>query len=131
MPFQRILKPRRKAYSAIALSVLTIFFLGARSAEGHAILVEAVPGIRSTVKGPDLAVRLRFNVRIEAARSRLSLLLPDNSARKLEIQKQPSMDSLTAQAAGLKPGAYRLRWQVLAPDGHITRGEFPFTVAAS
>jgi methionine-rich copper-binding protein CopC len=28
----------------------------------------------------------------------------------------------------LAPGDYRLRWQVLAYDGHITRGEIPFTV---
>jgi methionine-rich copper-binding protein CopC len=27
------------------------------------------------------------------------------------------------------PGAYVLRWQVLAVDGHITRGDVPFTVS--
>ena len=26
------------------------------------------------------------------------------------------------------PGAYVVRWQVLAVDGHITRGDVPFTV---
>jgi len=31
---------------------------------------------------------------------------------------------------GLAAGAYRLRWQVLASDGHITRGEIPFTVTS-
>ena len=30
--------------------------------------------------------------------------------------------------AGLKPGAYKLQWQVLASDGHISRGEVAFTV---
>ena len=33
-----------------------------------------------------------------------------------------------ATAKSLKPGAYSIRWQVLAPDGHISRGEIPFTV---
>jgi len=28
----------------------------------------------------------------------------------------------------LTPGSYVLRWQVLAVDGHITRGDVPFTV---
>jgi hypothetical protein len=28
----------------------------------------------------------------------------------------------------LTPGVYVLRWQVLAIDGHITRGDVPFTV---
>jgi methionine-rich copper-binding protein CopC len=31
----------------------------------------------------------------------------------------------------LLPGEYRLRWQVLASDGHITRGEIPFAVSGA
>jgi hypothetical protein len=30
--------------------------------------------------------------------------------------------------ATLTPGPYVLRWQVLAIDGHITRGDVTFTV---
>jgi methionine-rich copper-binding protein CopC len=71
---------------------------------------------------------LRYNVRVEAGRSRLSLLLPDKSVKPLAIGQQPSPDVLTAHAAALAPGEYRIRWQVLASDGHITRGEVPFTV---
>lgn len=130
MQSRRITALRQRARFTIALSILLALFLAIPSAECHAILVEAAPAMRGTVKGPDLAVRLRFNVRIEAARSRLFLLLPDNSVKPLEIQKQPSLDTLTAHPAGLKPGAYHLRWQVLASDGHITRGEYSFTVAA-
>jgi len=36
-------------------------------------------------------------------------------------------DLLTTTAA-LSPGGYVVRWQVLAVDGHITRGDVPFTV---
>jgi methionine-rich copper-binding protein CopC len=32
--------------------------------------------------------------------------------------------------AHLAPGNYTIRWQVLAVDGHITRGDVPFTVTA-
>jgi methionine-rich copper-binding protein CopC len=31
----------------------------------------------------------------------------------------------------LLPGEYRLRWQVLASDGHITRGEISFAVSGA
>jgi methionine-rich copper-binding protein CopC len=31
-------------------------------------------------------------------------------------------------AADLAAGGYVLRWQVLAIDGHITRGDIPFAV---
>jgi copper resistance protein C len=74
---------------------------------------------------------LHYNVRIDAKLSKLQLLNPDSSTSDLVIEPQTSPDTLTAKAIGLKPGAYRIRWQVLAPDGHITRGEIPFTIAGS
>lgn len=107
-----------------------VLFLNVRVAAGHAVLVESSPAASSTVTGPDVPITLRYNVRIEADRSRLSLVAPDNTVIVLTIGKQPSPDTLTTSAKGLKFGAYRLRWQVLASDGHITRGEVAFSVAA-
>ena len=57
-----------------------------------------------------------------------TLVDPDGSLQTLEISKQDPPNTLSAQARGLRPGVYRLRWQVLASDGHITRGEISFTV---
>jgi len=72
---------------------------------------------------------LRFNSRVDPRRSRLTLIGPSGSAVPLTLMN-PAVDSLTAQTAELIPGAYRLRWQVLSVDGHITHGEIPFTVVA-
>jgi len=107
---------------------LALLLAAAPAALAHAILVEASPAAGSTVRAPDLEVRLRFNSRIDGARSRVTLLQPDKQERTLTLGKQPGPALLTATAAGLAPGAYRLRWQVLAADGHITRGEVPFRV---
>ena len=93
------------------------------------MLLESNPSLKGTVPGPDVAIKLRFNVRIDAARSRLTLVHADGSTQVLEISKQTLPDALLAEAKGLLPGDYRLRWQVLASDGHITRGEIPFSVA--
>ena len=98
------------------------------SSLAHAVLLESSPALKSSVSGPDVPLKLRFNVRIDAARSRLTLVDPDGALRTLEILGQSEPDILSAEAKGLRPGAYRLRWQVLASDGHITRGEIPFTV---
>ncbi len=98
------------------------------AALAHAILVEASPAAGSTVSGPDLEIRLRFNSRIDGPRSHLTLVPPGRQARKLALGKQAAPEVLTARAGGLAPGAYKLRWQVLAADGHITRGEVPFQV---
>src|SRR5258708_326708 len=94
----------------------------------NAVLLESTPSLKSAVTDPDVPIKLRFNVRIDALRSRLTLIHPDGSVQTLEISKQTPADILSAEATGLAAGAYRLRWQVLASDGHITRGEIPFTV---
>ena len=113
---------------AAALLALLVLVVHVRVAAAHAVLLEASPAAGASVKAPDLDIRLRYNVRVEADRSRVSLLLPDKSVKALTIEQQSSPDTLTAKAAGLVPGDYRIRWQVLASDGHITRGEVPFTV---
>jgi len=105
-----------------------MFFLVVVSTAAHAVLLESTPALKGTVAGPDVPLKLRFNVRIDAARSRLTLVDPDGSSQTLEIAGQDPPDTISAQAKGLHPGAYRLRWQVLASDGPITRGAIPFTV---
>lgn len=102
-----------------------------RAAQAHAVLLESSPSLKGRVTGPDVPIELRFNVRIDADRSRLTLVRPDGSTQTLELGKSDSANTLRAQAKGLPSGEYRLRWQVLAADGHLTRGEIPFTVASS
>jgi hypothetical protein len=46
------------------------------------------------------------------------------------IEKSGPADHLAGEADALAPGDYVLHWQVLAVDGHITRGDIPFRVAA-
>ncbi len=106
--------------------LLALVFQQALSA--HAILIQSTPKQDSTVVGPKISVALKFNSRIDSKRSSLSLLLPTAKVEGLKLADQAEPDSLVAQPADLAPGKYRLRWQVLATDGHITRGEFGFTV---
>src|SRR5215831_8218478 len=96
--------------------------------EGHAILKSSSPASGGSVTSTDVPVKLTFNVRVDAARSKLQLLMPDASIVDLPIIESSSPDTLASKLTGLKPGTYTIRWQVLAPDGHISRGEIPFTV---
>ena len=94
----------------------------------HALLMESTPRLNSTVKGPNVDINLRFNVRIDGGRSRVRLVRPDGTILPLTLASQVKPDVLQTHAGGLKPGAYKLEWQVLASDGHMSRGEIPFTV---
>ena len=94
----------------------------------HAILMESTPRINSTVQGPDLDITLRFNVRIDGSRSRVLLVAEDGGSTPLTLAKESKPDILQMHASGLKAGAYKVRWNVLAADGHMSKGDVPFTV---
>jgi copper resistance protein C len=113
------------------IALLFLLLLVAATAQvcwAHAVLMDSTPKLNSTVVGSELNINLRFNVRIDGSRSRVRLVAPDGTASTLTLASQSTPDTLQTHAAGLKPGPYKLQWQVLASDGHISRGEIPFTV---
>jgi methionine-rich copper-binding protein CopC len=110
------------------LIALVVLLLITTPASAHAVLVEAKPAANGSVAGPDVSVELRFNSRIDSVRSQLTLVLPDQTLRAISLQPSANPATLDAHITGLGAGEYRLRWQVLAADGHITRGEVPFQV---
>jgi len=120
----------RRALSCFSILILLAIMVTefSQPAWAHAILMQSKPALHSSVKGPDVAVWLRFNVRVDGSRSRVRLVAPDGAAQNLPLAKQASPDILESQAGGLKPGAYKLLWNVLASDGHISKGEVQFTV---
>ena len=112
--------------AALALSVAA----RPRRAAAHALVTEAEPAAGAALAEGPPAVRLRFNSRIDRARSRLVLHGPDGGQTPLPLDSgnDPTLLSARTDIVPWSPGAWRLRWQVLALDGHITRGDVPFTL---
>ena len=113
-----------RRFSALLLMVVLIW---PNLAWAHAILEDSTPTIGGTAKAGKIDLTLRYNSRIDRGRSRLTLMAPDQSQLKVQIDSDGPPDIMTAHLT-LTPGAYTLRWQVLAVDGHITRGEVPFQI---
>jgi methionine-rich copper-binding protein CopC len=114
--------------SAVIVFVVALLAVSSRPALAHAVLVSSTPQKNAAVSGPDITINLKYNSRVDGARSTLSLLKPDGTVEKIGAPAQVAPDVLSATGHGLAKGAYVLRWQVLATDGHITRGEVPFQV---
>lgn len=95
------------------------------TAAAHAIVVESTPGSGAVV-GDGVEVAIRFNSRIDHRRSRLMLVDKAGKAEPVTLEQDAPIDTLRAHLRRLPPGDWRLQWQVLAIDGHVTRGEIPF-----
>ena len=100
--------------------------VGPRGACAHAILLESRPASGDSVAAGPGHVVLRFNSRVDRARSRLELRGAGKPVAVLTLMPS-GPDTLEADVS-LVPGAWTLRWQVLAVDGHITRGDVPVLV---
>ncbi|GLH79008.1 copper resistance protein [Bradyrhizobium sp. SSBR45G] len=110
------------------LSVAVVLLAIPGAASAHAIIVSSQPAAGVTIDKEATAIRLRFNSRIDHARSRLRLRAPDGTEQTLQPATDAPADEIDAQARPLSPGAWHLHWQVLSVDGHITRGDIPFNV---
>lgn len=94
----------------------------------HAIIVAAWPAMNSVVAPGEINIRLEFNSRVDSERSSLVLQGPDGTEAALALEPGSPPGVLEARAQAQAKGRWRLRWQVLSQDGHITRGEVDFSV---
>jgi hypothetical protein len=117
------MKLRRDSLLLLSLAFAVLCVAVPLKLYAHAVLLESRPATGAVIKGPVLPVWLRFNVRVDGSRSRCMLVLPDGKVKALSLDPQTKPNVLTGKATELIVGNYKLQWQVLAADGHITRGE--------
>lgn len=98
-------------------------------AYGHAVLMRSSPADGAVLHTGAVTFTLDYNSRIDERRSVMHLTGPDNHAIAIVPETATGPAELKATVHGLKNGVYHLAWQVLAEDGHITRGAITFTVA--
>lgn len=127
---QDLLVPLARRLLLTASALPPALFGVGRGASAHALVVTSEPAAGAALEGAPARVWLRFNSRIDRERSRLTLHGPDNGQTPLPLDAaaEPTLLAARTDIVPWAAGAWRLRWQVLALDGHITRGDVPFTL---
>ena len=121
--------PTRRA----ALAAPLLAFAPGRAA-AHALVTGSTPAAGARLAQAPAEALVRFNSRLDHARSQLLLAPLREGAggtageQRLALTEPSPENELHARLPPLAPGGWRLRWQVLALDGHITRGDIPFEV---
>ncbi len=120
-----------KIHTHIYRIAITALLLGMSPlAFAHAVLVRSTPADQSVVHGRNVVMSLEYNSRIDASRCTLTLTGPSGQIVPVQMETSAKPAELNATASNLANGNYRIHWQVLASDGHITRGDISFSVAA-
>lgn len=116
------------AHGAVVAALTAALTWPAGTACAHAILMRSEPAVGATLPPGPLKIVLEYNSRIDFRRSVVKLSGPDQQGTTLGLGQQAA-NVAGATADVTTPGAYTIKWQVLATDGHITRGIVPFVVS--
>ena len=100
------------------------------AAWGHAIILESEPAAGAKLAEPPARIYLRFNSKLEKRLSSVTLASADGRPVSLPAVAagSESPDRIVLPLGKLRPGAYVVRYKVLAVDGHITEGALRFAV---
>ena len=103
---------------------------GPGTAGAHAIILESEPAAGAKLAEPPARIYLRFNSKLEKRLSHITLTATDGRPTPLPVTADGSEkpDRIVLPLGSLRPGAYVVRYKVLAADGHITEGALRFTV---
>lgn len=114
----------------VPLLALTLVSTGAGSAAAHALVTwSSLQDHPVPVRTPTDAV-LRFNAGIELKFTQVLLVDAEGGERPLAFAPGPAPGELVVKLPPLAPGAYALRYKVLASDGHLTENVVRFRVSA-
>lgn len=96
----------------------------------HALLLEATPAPGATLTEAPAELYLRFNSKLEKRLSHVTLSTDKGQPVALPISgsRGEKPDRMVLPLGPLRPGAYLVRYKVLAVDGHITEGILRFSV---
>ena len=119
--------------SILLAFVLAFTGVGAlAAAEMHFALTKSVPEAESTVAAPD-EIRLWFS-QVPQDNS-VTVRLVDAAGELVETG-EPTPDASDGKIVAvaidhaISAGSYTVAWRGIGDDGHVVRGEFPFSVSA-
>src|SRR5262245_41656266 len=114
----------------LALSLLLVLCRAAPLL-AHAVLTKTTLDGTPVRAGTPTTVTLSFNAAIEPGLSKVVLVNERREERVLEVVPRSEREAVTVTLPALTPGAYGLRYKVLAVDGHVTESVVRFKVAAT
>jgi len=110
-------------------AALTLLVLSAAPAAAHPALVSSEPLAGYALDAPPEQLLLRFSEPVQLAARPLELIADDGTAVPLQVVQEDGGAVLRGAVDGkVRPGRYALRYDVVAADGDVVRGDVAFSV---
>lgn len=120
----------RSRAAVLAVGTALGLLVAPAAALAHPALIETVPGAGYAVTAPPDAVVVSFNEPVTPTGEALTLRFTGGPAVPLDVTLSPDRTSLRgAPGTALEAGSYEAEYAVVALDGDLVKGSFPFGVA--
>jgi copper transport protein len=122
---------RRLTGLLVLLALLSVQMLSmAAPASAHAALVGSEPGAGYAITSPPREIVLQFSEGVSLAADALTLTGPDGQGVPVRVAVDPSGTSVSGTPTEeLSAGAYEVGYRVVARDGDLIAGSYPFGIA--
>jgi methionine-rich copper-binding protein CopC len=110
---------------------LVLVLVAAPQLLAHAVLTKTTLDGTTVREGTPTTVTLTFNAAIEPGLTKIVLVNEHRGEQPLEVLPKGAPGTVTVTLPPLPPGAYGLRYKVLAADGHVTESVVRFKVTGA
>src|SRR4051812_10904740 len=114
--------------SITAASALVVALATPALVRAHAYPMIAMPADGAVLREPPREVRIQFTEGVETEFSQIVVKNAQGEILSGKLRRLAN-DTIAVDVKPLRPGAYRVEWQVLSVDTHVTEGLLRFTVA--
>jgi methionine-rich copper-binding protein CopC len=125
------ISPRALVLRTAAMFLFTVFlFLTPSAARAHAYPDHADPKVGATITASPERVRIWFDSDLEPDFSTIMVHSAEGTMVSSRDGRVDPSDAtlLEVSVPKLPPGKYRVIWSVVARDGHLTTGDYTFTI---
>lgn len=121
---------RKLTAPALWLSVDLALIAAGTSAQAHALLDHASPGVGSSIATAPPVLSLSFTQELEPAFTNVTVT--NEAGQRVDLgNAQVPLGTPAELRVGLRPlppGTYTVSWRVVSVDTHPTEGRFQFTI---
>lgn len=118
-------------WRAVLLAAFMLFVLAEglfpKALSAHAFIKKSNPQAESELKQSPGEIRITFTEKIDTKLSDATLLTDQGDAIDAD-QTTEDDETIVLKPPALKDGVYKVKWQVLSVDTHVTEGSFRFSV---
>jgi len=120
----------KKFHIGWLVCVMVLFVLFPQGVDAHAQIQRSSPAAESELSSAPREIRITYTENINGDLSTATLWTESGDSVSVKLSTENDNVLILTPSSDLADGVYKVKWQVLSVDTHVTEGSFRFAVGA-